>query len=74
MTDLEGVLGERIFFYAEEPSIADISIYAMLRVLRDGPIPGCAEALAERPSLASFVELMEGRTAAAESRRLGVES
>lgn len=74
MTDLEGFLGERTFFYAEEPSIADISVYAMLRVLRDGPIPGCAEALGERPTLASFVERMEERTAAAESRRLRGES
>ena len=74
MTDLEGFLGERSFFYADEPSVADISVYAMLLVLRDGPIPGCADAIAERPTLASFVERMEGRIAAAESRRLGVEA
>ena len=73
MSDLEGFLGDRPFFHADEPSIADLSVYAMLRVLRDGPIPGCAEALAERPTLASFVERMEARIEAAESRRLDVE-
>ncbi|MEM9175234.1 MAG: glutathione S-transferase family protein [Myxococcota bacterium] len=74
LTDLEGFLGDRAFFYADEPSIADISVYAMLRVLRDGPIPGCAEAIEERAPLASFIERMERRIAAAESRRLGVET
>ncbi len=73
MTDLEGFLGDRPFFHADEPSIADISVYATLRVLRDGPIPGCAEALAERPALAAFVDRMEARIEEAESRRLGVE-
>ena len=74
MTDLEGFLGDRAFFHADEPSVADVSVYAMLLVLRDGPIPGCAEAIADRPTLAAFLERMEARIAAAESRRLGVEA
>lgn len=74
MTDLEGFLGGRDFFYADEPSVADVSVYAMLLVLQTGPIPGCAEAIADRPTLAAFLERMEARIAAAESRRLGVEA
>ncbi len=61
MTDLEGFLGVRPFFHSDEPSIADISVYAMLRVLRDGPIPYCAEAIEERPKLAAFLDRVEGR-------------
>ena len=29
------LLGERPFFHAEEPSLADLAVYAMLRVLRE---------------------------------------
>lgn len=73
LRDLEGFLGEREFFHADEPSVADISVYAMLRVLREGPIPGCAEAIEERALLAAFLDRMEGRIKAAESRRLAVD-
>ena len=40
----------------------------MLLVLRDGPIPGCAEAIAERPTLAAFVDRMAGRIKSLEHR------
>lgn len=73
MSDLEGFLGEREFFRGDEPSIADVAVFAMLRVLRDGPIPGCAEAIAARPTLAAFLDRMGQRIEEAESRRLDVE-
>jgi glutathione S-transferase len=61
MDDLVGFLRDRPFFHSEEPSIADLSVYSMLLILREGPIPGCAEAIAERPTLAAFVDRMAGR-------------
>lgn len=61
MNDLEGFLGDRSYFHAEEPSVADLSVYAMLRVLREGPIPGSAQFIEERPRLAAYLERMEGR-------------
>ncbi len=61
MDDLVGFLRDRPFFYADEPSIADISVYSMLVVLKQGPIPGCSEAIAERPTLAAFLDRMSGR-------------
>lgn len=60
MTDLVGFLRDRKYFHGDTPSIADIAVYAMLRILRDGPIPHCAEAIEERPTLAAFVNRMEG--------------
>lgn len=67
MSDLVGFLGERPFFYANEPSVADISIYSMLQVLNGGPIPHCAEAIEERPTLAAFLMRVEGRIKALET-------
>ena len=73
MTDLESFLGERPFFHAEAPSIADLSVYAMLRVLRDGPIPYCSEAIEERPRLAAFLDRVDGRIKSAEAGRRRIE-
>lgn len=61
MDDLVGFLRDRPFFHADEPSIADLSVYSMLLILRDGPIPDCAEAIAERPTLAAFLDRIAGR-------------
>jgi glutathione S-transferase len=69
MTDLVGFLRDRPFFHADEPSIADLSVYAMLLVLRDGPIPACADAIADRPTLAAFLDRMVGRIKSLEERR-----
>ncbi len=69
MSDLVGFLRDRPFFHADEPSIADLSVYSMLRVLRDGPIPHCAEAIENRPTLATFVNRIEGRIKSLEARK-----
>lgn len=68
LSDLVGFLGTRPFFHAQEPSIADLSIYSMLRVLRGGAIPGCAEAIADRPALSAFIDRMADRIASVEER------
>ena len=74
MSDLVGFLGVRPFFYADEPSIADISIYSMLRVLREGPIPHCAEAIEARPTLAAFLDRVDGRVKSVEMASEATES
>ena len=61
MTDLVGFLRDRTYFHGDQPSIADITIYSMLTILREGPIPNCAEAIEERPTLAAFLDRMDGR-------------
>ncbi|MFO0687360.1 MAG: glutathione S-transferase family protein [Myxococcota bacterium] len=67
LSDLVGFLGTRPFFHADAPSIADLSIYSFLVVLRGGAIPGCAEAIEERPTLVAFVERMAARIATSEA-------
>jgi glutathione S-transferase len=67
MDDLVGFLRDRPFFHADEPSIADLAVYSMLLVLRNGPIPGTAEALLDRPALAAFLDRMAGRIKSMES-------
>jgi glutathione S-transferase len=61
--DLSAFLGRRPFFYADEPSIADVSVYGMLRILKDGPIEGSRELILERPDLGTYMERMEKKTA-----------
>jgi len=70
MDDLVGFLRDRPFFLSDEPSIADLSVYSMLLILRDGPIPDCAEAIANRPSLAAFLDRMSGRIKSLELPRV----
>jgi len=62
-----GELASLDLFHADEPSIADLAVYSMLLVLRNGPIPGTAEALLDRPALAAFLDRMAGRIKSMES-------
>ena len=59
LDDLVGFLGTRPFFHSEQASLADLSVFGMLRILCDGPIPHTRELLEERPELWSYVERME---------------
>jgi glutathione S-transferase len=68
MDDLVGFLRDRPFFHSDEPSNADLSVYSMLLILREGPIPHCAEAIAERPTLAAFLDRMAGRIKSLETK------
>lgn len=45
MDDLENFLRDRPFYCADEPSIADLAVCSMLRVLRAGPISHCPEVI-----------------------------
>jgi len=51
LDDLVGLLGGREYFYGERPSVADISVYGMCLIMREGPMPGSAEMLSQRASL-----------------------
>ena len=59
MDDLVGMLGQRSYFHADEPSVADASVVGMLRVIRDGPMMGGSAMITRRPTLADYVERME---------------
>jgi len=56
MDDLVGFLGSREYFYGARPSVADISVYGMCLIMREGPMPGSAELLSARPSLVAHSE------------------
>jgi glutathione S-transferase len=62
LNDLVGLLGERPFFLAASPSVADLSVYGMLNVLRDSPMNGGGRLLSERLALVAFVERMDQLT------------
>jgi len=57
--DLVGFLGQRPFFHAEQPSLADLSVFGMLRVLRDGPMPGMKSFIETRPTMVDYMQRME---------------
>jgi glutathione S-transferase len=63
LSDLIGFLGQRPFFYADEPSVADAAVYGMLVLLRDGPMTGARELINERPELLAYMERMQEETA-----------
>ena len=62
LADLIAFLGQRDFFYADEPSLADISVVGMLRLLHDGPMPGARDLIQERPELVSYMKRMDHQT------------
>ena len=58
-------LGTRPFFYAEQLSMADLGVYAMLFTMRNDSIPGAAELIAQRPILVAFMDRVEDVTSPA---------
>ena len=62
LSDLTAFLGNRAFFYAETPSLADLSVYGMLRLLENGPITGSRELLLKEPALLAYMERMQKQT------------
>jgi glutathione S-transferase len=62
LDDLLNFLGTRSFFYAEELSMADLAVYAMLFTLRRNSIPGTDRLLLERPALLDYMRRVEART------------
>ena len=61
--DLERLLADRAYFYADCISIADLSVYSMLATVRDDTIPGTAVHLERRPRLLAFMKRVEDATA-----------
>src|SRR5262249_60892259 len=62
LADLVNLLGARRFFYADQPSIADLGVYGMLFVLRMDAMLGSARLLANRPGLLEFMRRLEEAT------------
>ena len=62
LDDLVGFLGTREFFYSDTPSMADLSVYSMLIVMRHDFIPGSLPVLQERPVLIEFMGRVEAAT------------
>ncbi|MBW2269757.1 MAG: glutathione S-transferase family protein [Deltaproteobacteria bacterium] len=62
LADLVNFLGSRRFFYADQVSIADLGVYAMLLTLRSQFIEGTGPLLARQPSLLAFMERVEKAT------------
>jgi glutathione S-transferase len=62
LDDLLRMLGGRPFFYAEQPSMADLGVYGMLRTIRMGNIPGADRLLADRRTLVAYMERLEKAT------------
>ena len=60
--DLANFLGTRPFFYADEPSMADLAVYGMLYTMRADSIPGSERLLGQRPSLQEFMKRVERAT------------
>ena len=62
LDDLVTFLGDRPFFHADEPSLADLSVCAMLRTIRDGPMPAGASLIASRRGLTEYMARVAART------------
>jgi glutathione S-transferase len=60
--DLVNFLGARPFFHAERVSMADLTVYSMLRSLQMDQISGAAGLLAGRPGLVAFMRRVEAAT------------
>lgn len=60
--DLVNLLGSRRFFYADQPSMADLAVYGMLYILRMDAMTGSARLLGSRPTLVEFMRRLEEST------------
>ena len=62
MDDVLGFLGDRLFFYADQPSVADLSVYGMLRIIENGPMTNSAALLRARKPLTAYMKRMAALT------------
>jgi glutathione S-transferase len=69
LDDLVGFLGDRHFFYADQPSVADLSVYGMLLVLETGPMTNSATMVRKHSSLTAYMERMQKLTSGGETER-----
>jgi glutathione S-transferase len=56
-------LGERPYFFADEPSAADLAIFGQLHLLQTGPTPEAAELIAARRGLVEYCARVDAATA-----------
>jgi len=73
MDDLVGFLGRRDYFFADELSAADLAVFGMLLVMRNGPMPRTASMLDARPTLVEHLRRLSKLTRQGEGH-LEVES
>lgn len=62
--DLNNFLGSRRFFYADEPSMADFAVHAMLLTMKAQAIEGTGPLLSKQPTLLAYMDRVEAATAA----------
>lgn len=62
LADLERMLGTRPYFHGDRPSVADLSVYGMLRVMRAGPMAGAETLLDRHPPIRRFLDRMDRET------------
>lgn len=62
LDDMVGFLGDRPFFFADQPSMADLAVYAGLHSMRLGGLTGGPELVEARPPLSAFMKRIEERT------------
>lgn len=56
MDDLVGFLGSREYFFSDSLSIADLAVFGMMLVMRNGPMPRTADMLQARPTLVGHID------------------
>lgn len=62
LDDLVVMLGGREFFHSDQLSVADLSVFGMLQVMRDSPMMGDGSQLDARPALVAYMERVEALT------------
>jgi glutathione S-transferase len=62
LDDLATILGDRRFFFADEPSVADLAVYGMLACGTSGPTPEINGLVGERPALVDWMSRVEQAT------------
>jgi glutathione S-transferase len=63
LDDLQTILGDRPFFFADQPSAADLAIYGMFSCALSGPTPEVNRLVGERPGLAQWMKRVEQASA-----------
>ncbi len=62
LDDVVGLLGERPFFHSDRLSVADLSVFGMLEVVKDSPMAMGRDVLGERPALLAYMERVDAAT------------
>ena len=55
-------LGDRPFFFAERPSVADLAVFGQLQMLQSGPTPQATALIVARPSLVAYAQQVDAAT------------